>query len=95
MNNNLIYIAIGIIFFIVLLCILFTRKEGFPAPKRFLRYNNYHFNDHGIGTHLYQTDWTKGAFFQPFVPLDQGLYTTNEWSPRYIRHATQHATTCC
>ena len=71
-----------------------SKDEKYRAPQRFIDYNNYHFNDHGFGTHLYQTDWTRGAFFQPFVPLDQGLYTSDEWSPRYIKHNPQSYATC-
>ena len=93
-NNTLLtclFVGIGLL---VVFYLIYNNKEKFRAPRRFLRYGNYHFHDHGLGSHLYQTDWTRGAFFQPFVPLDQGLYTSNEWSPRYIRHDNRNPTSC-
>ncbi len=89
-----VYLIIGIFAIIIILIYLFTNKEGFRAPRRWLGFNNYHFHDHGLGSHIYQTDWTRGAFFQPFVPLDQGLYTSDEWSPRYIKHNQKHYASC-
>ncbi len=86
-NNNVIWILCGILL-VAIICMIYRNKknEKYQAPQRFLRYNNYHFHDYGFGTKLYQSDWSRGAFFQPFVPLDQGLYTSDEWSPRYIKH---------
>ena len=99
MNNNNMYalcFVAGLLLIGIILCATMNKDEQYEVPKRILRYGNYHFNDHGFGAHVYQTDWTRGAFFQPFVPLDQGLYTSStEWSPRYIRHSQQNYVSCC
>ncbi len=95
-NNLMICSVIGLLVIGIIICVVVRNQtENFGAPNKIIRYGNYHFNDHGFGSHLYQTDWTRGAFFQPFVPLDQGLYTSNEWSPRYIRHEQQNYVPCC
>jgi len=59
----------------------FWVTESFQVPDKILKYNKYHFYDYGFGSPILQADWRQGAFFQPFVPTDQGLYTSNEWAP--------------
>lgn len=91
---TLIAVVLAITIAVIIFLVEKKKSEDYEAPKKFLQYGNYHFYDYGLGTKLYQSDWTRGSFFQPFVPLDQGLYTTDEWSPRYIKHDDQYYKTC-
>jgi len=67
----------------ILLIILYARRESFTPLAILTIGDSGTFNDYGFGTPLVQTSWSgKGTLFQPFVALDQGLYTSDKWGPR-------------
>lgn len=57
------------------------KKENFEVPKKFINFGNYTFNDHGIGAHTYQTNWSKGEIVNIYKHRDTGLYG-DIWLPK-------------
>lgn len=64
----------------------FKKREGYGAvPEAFVYRGNYHGFDYGFGTNIIQTDWSRGAFFQNYLPLNTGMYDDScNWCPRNI-----------
>ena len=89
-DSTIRYILYGVAVIAVIVSVIavaFTFKEKFGAPDSFAYRGNYHGYNYGFGTNLVQSDWNRGSWYQPWVPLNQGLYDNScEWSPRYIRN---------
>lgn len=91
MNNEKLLLVIAIIVIVSLGIAAIIKwvipKESFGAPLNVLKCGNYVFYDYGLGTHLYQANWSRGTEYQPFLPIDTGLYTSSSsWAPRSLRH---------
>lgn len=89
-NNNTIALLVIGAFLIIGMVWYFMQgvRENFfsTAPCSIHKRCNYVFADYGIGTPLEQMNWGGGAPFQPWAPVDQGLYTTDRWAPRNAHH---------
>lgn len=62
------------------------KQESFVAPCSQVNYGSHGFYDFGVGTPLVHANWRRGTYFQPWVPDDTGLYTSNRWGPSTLRH---------
>lgn len=90
--NKLLILAIAILVVVGLIVgIVFivkkTKHEGFNAPHSFIYRGPYYGYYYGFGTPIIQSNWSSGAYFQLWTPLEQGQFDqTCEWCPRYIRN---------
>jgi hypothetical protein len=52
-------------------------KESYQAPKRIINYNNHVLYDYGPSSPIVDSTWKMGAPFQPFQPIQFGLYESS------------------
>jgi hypothetical protein len=85
------WFAVAFIIAIVVLAIagsVVAKKEGLftGSPDRLVYRGPYYFHDYGFGTNLINVNWSLPQPWQPFVPVNTGLYDEScAWCPRNKR----------